>query len=315
MTPILRLLAPVCVGLALVMAARCARPAGPPADGRVAVWLDVSPAFDDPPRDPGDAFAIVQAFGTERLRVRGVSTTFGNVPLVRGFPAARALLEKLEGGALRPWRGASSAEEREAPTEATELLAEALDEAPLTIIAAGPATTVASLLQRRPDLDARIDRLVLVGGLPDGTSESAVDPHVAADPESMRILLAREMAITLVPADAAGLALEEADLARLDAADSLVRQVAAGARSWLTHTKTTLVAVPAMLAVDVVARPGTVRCEAATARLETPSGAPARLRVSGRPDPTGRRVSWCHTPDPGARERILKDLLAVRSTR
>jgi pyrimidine-specific ribonucleoside hydrolase len=310
-----RMLAHVCLGLALVTAARCGRQAGPPADGRIAVWLDVSPSFDGPPRDPGDAFAIVQAFGSARLRVRGVSTTFGNVPLVRGFPAAQALLEQLDGGTLRPWRGASSPDEREAPTEATELLAEALDEARLTLVAAGPATTVASVLQRRPDLAARIERLVLVAGLPDEATDAAVDPHVAADPQSVRLLLESDVAITVVPADAAGFTLAEPDLVRLDAADALVRRIVGGARAWLAHSKAAQVAMPAMLAVDVVAHPGEVRCEAAVARLETPPGGPATLRVSGMPGAPGRRVSWCHTADPGARERILKDLLAVRSTR
>jgi pyrimidine-specific ribonucleoside hydrolase len=309
-----RAVAHLCLGLALLTANRCARHERPPADGRVPIWLDVSPAFDDPPRDPGDAFAIVQAFGSGRLRVRGVSTTFGNVPLVRGFPAAQRLLERLEGGALRPWRGASGADERDSPTEATELLTEALDDAPLTIVAAGPVTTVASVLQRRRDLAGRIERLVLVGGVPDGASDTTADPHVAADPQSIQVLLVADVAITLVPVDAAGFALADADFARLDAADPLVRQIVGGARAWLTHTKTSRVAVPAMLAVDVVAHPGQVRCESAMARLESPTSGPARLRISGTPAAPGRRVTWCHTADAGARERILKDLLAVRST-
>lgn len=296
--------ASLAVSMTLAGAAACRRTA-PPADGRTAVWLDVSPAFGDPPRDPGDALALLQAYGSGRLRVRGVSVTFGNVPLVRGYPAARELVKRLDTGLLRPWRGPSSPEERAAPTEATELLEEALDAGPLTFVAAGPLTTLASALQRQPGLASRLERVIVVAGR-----------GIADDPASAQALLDTSVPLTLIPADAStGVALTASDLDRLDAGPSPVRLVAPAAREWLRDMATrqpgtAAFPVPAMLAVDVTAHPGAVRCEPAVARLARGPGA-ASLQVSGAPGATGRPVTLCHTADAGATARILADLLRV----
>jgi inosine-uridine nucleoside N-ribohydrolase len=340
----------VLTALLVITAAACGRQPLP-TDGRAAVWLDISPAIGDPPRDPGDALALLQAYGSDRLRVRGVSVTFGNVPLVRGYPTAQEILERLDTGLLRPWRGASSPEERAAPTEATELLEEALGKEALTFIATGPATTLASVLLRQPEIATRLERVVMVGGRPSGvagresrvgsagpevgsgesgvgsqaqTTESRaraqVDPAVAVDATSVRILLDSPVPITLVPAvDSPDIGLNAADIDRLDTGRGPIKLITPSARGWLQGITATSgdmsFPVPAMLAVDVVAHPGEVRCEAAVAALVTDTtGAPA-LRVSAEPAATGRPVTWCHTADPGAKARMLDDVLRVRPLR
>lgn len=301
----------------LVAAAACGRPAVDTSDGRVPVWLDISPAIGDPPRDPGDALALLQVHGSARLRLRGVSVTFGNAPLVRGYPAAVELLERLDTGLLRPWRGPSSPEERAAPTEATELFTEALGESRLTVLSLGPATTLASVLLREPDLASQIERVVFVGGHPpvaEGTSPT-LDANVTADPESLKVVLDSGVAVTLVPAGAAtGVGLGSRDLDALEARGGAIGLVIPGARAWLqavtNGTAATTVPVPALVAVDVAAHPGEVRCEVAMASLQTaPTTA---LVVSSAPDAPGRRVTWCHTADPAAKARILADLGANR---
>ena len=159
----------------IATAGACRSGDAPPADGRIATWLDISPAIGDPPRDPGDALALLQAYGSGTLRVRGVSVTFGNVPLERGYPAAQELLKRLDSGLLRAWRGASAPDERAAPTEATELLEEALGKEPLTIVATGPATTIASVLLRQPAMASRIERVILVAGTPVDATGAALE--------------------------------------------------------------------------------------------------------------------------------------------
>ena len=296
----------------LVLAGGCGRPATDAADDRRPVWLDISPAIGDPARDPGDAFALLQADGAAQLRLRGVSVTFGNVPLVRGYPASVELLGRLDTGLLRPWRGPSSPEERAAPTEATELLAEALGESKLTVLALGPATTLASVLLRQPDLAAQIERVVFVGGQPRPTAGRALtaDANVSADPESLRVVLESGVALTLVPAGAAaGVTFDSADLNALDARGGPIALIIPGARAWLqavtNGTSSTTFPVPALVAVDVAAHPGEVRCEVATASMDTSSAA---LIVSSTPASEGRRVTWCHTADPAAKSRILAAL-------
>ncbi|MCC6161730.1 MAG: nucleoside hydrolase [Acidobacteria bacterium] len=300
----------------------CRRDTPARTDGRTAVWLDVSPSFGDPPRNPADAFALVQAFGSGQLAVRGVSITYGNVPLVRGFPAAQELLKRLDTGLLRPWRGPSSPEERAAPTEATELLREALTATPLTIVAAGPATTLASTLRRDGTLASRIERLILVAGQSaDAIGQTPLDDvNVTADVESLRIVLDSAVPITLIaPALGAAIGLDRSDLDRLDTGSGAVRLITPSAGLWLhaqteQHGASTL-AVGAMAAVDVAAHPGHLRCESATARLSGDSPATARLLVSSTTAPGSRPVTWCHTADAEAKNRIIADALAASAAR
>ncbi len=316
-----RLLAAVLVSC--LAGAACQRDAPTPADGRTPVWLDISPAYGDPPRDPGDALALLQAFGSGRLAVRGVSITFGNVALVRGYPVAQELMSRLDTGLLRPWRGASSPEERAAPTEATELLEEALGREPLTILATGPLTTVASVLSRQPALASRVERVVLVAGhrplgdVADADRRAAADANVLADAESLQQILQTAVDLTLVPAlPETPFGFGAPDLDRLDRASGPIGLIAPSARAWLQavarRDATSEFPIPALVAVDVAAHPGEFRCEAAAATLTTERGSP-RLAIG--PPGQGRLVTWCHTPDPGARERILTDLLAVRGGR
>lgn len=296
----------------VVVAVGCSRPPADTSDGRRAVWLDISPAIGDPPRDPGDALALLQAAGTPQLQLRGVSITFGNVPLVRGYPVAAELLERLDTGLLRPWRGPSSPEERAAPTEATELLAEALGETRLTVVSLGPATTLASVLLRHPELAAQIERVVFLGGQrpPDAGQLPRPDANVTADPESLQVLLDSDVALTLVPAGpATGMTLDARDLDALEARGGAIGLIVPGARAWLqavtNGTTASAFPAPALVAVDVAAHPGEVRCEVAAASLATGSSA---LLVATAPAPSGRRVSWCHTADPAAKSRILAAL-------
>ena len=302
-------------------AGACRRDDAPPADGRVATWLDISPSIGDPPRDPGDALALLQAYGSGTLGVRGVSVIFGNVPLERGLPAAQELLKRLDTRLLRAWRGAAAPDERAAPTEATELLEEALRKEPLTIVATGPLTTIASILLRKPAMASRIERVILVAGSPIDESASgragmdARDANVAADVSSVQALLESPVAVTLVsPGLATGMSLDSVDLDRLDQGRGAIKLITPPARAWLqaisTNGAAAAFAVPAMLAVDVAAHPGEIRCEAAIARVEPRSSNGPRLWVTS--GPAGRKVTWCHSADPGAKARILADVLRVQ---
>lgn len=301
----------------LVATTACRRTPDAPRDGRTAVWLDVSPAFGDPPRNPDDALALLQAFGSERLRVRGVSVTFGNVPLVRGYPSAQELMTRIDTGLLRPWRGASSAEEQAAPTEATELLEEALRAERLTIVAVGPATTLASVLLRHPEIANRIERVVLVAGRTPAAGDAVgTDANVAADPGSLQVVLDSQLPVTLVAGDLTiGVGMTGADLDRLDTGQGPIKLITPSARLWLqeltSRTGAQTFPVPAMLAVDVAAHPGELRCEAAIATL---AGDAARrsLLVSSTPGSPGRAVTWCHTADPDAKARVITDVLRLQ---
>lgn len=269
----------------LMGAAGCRRDVPFPADGRVPVWLDLSPSYGDPPADPGDALALVQAYGSGQLAIRGVSITYGHVPLVRGYPVAQELFKRIDTGLLRPWRGASAAEERAAPTEATELLDEALGREKLTILSLGPATTVASVLLRDPSRASRIERVVLV------------ETTAGADRGSLQVLVDAGIPLTLVANDVAeGIRFSDAEFAALAPGQGAFALVLPTAQAWAQAREGQAVALPALLAVDLVAHPRDARCENRTDTTLLP----------------GRPVSVCRWPDEGPKARILRNLSTRR---
>jgi inosine-uridine nucleoside N-ribohydrolase len=240
---------------------------------------------------------------------------------VRGYPAAQELVQRVDSGLRRAWRGASAAEERGAPTEATELLAEALEKEPLTIVATGSVTTIASVLLRHPQSASRIDRVIVIAGRsldgpaspPSGGGQA--DGNADIDPASMQVLLDSPVALTLVrPGPGSGAVLDTADLERLDAGHGPIKLITPSARAWLQAVTgrdgATAFPVPAMLAVDAAAHPGQVRCEPAVASLSPAGGAGRHVQVTN--GTAGRRVNWCHTADAGARTRMVDDVLRVR---
>ena len=45
------------------------------------VWIDTDPSIGVPLHEADDGFALVQAFHSPELRIRGISTTYGNAGL------------------------------------------------------------------------------------------------------------------------------------------------------------------------------------------------------------------------------------------
>ena len=114
-------LAITCLAVAVV-----AQDARPPT--RIAVWIDTDPAIGEPERDVDDGFALVQAFRSPELEVRGISVVFGNAPLSQGAPIARRLVRDFGPADLRVFSGAASENDRGVETEASRALAARLVE-------------------------------------------------------------------------------------------------------------------------------------------------------------------------------------------
>ena len=92
--------------------------------------------------------------------------------------------------------------------DAEQLLIDTLDSAttPFTVIAVGPLTNLGVVLKARPELAARIERIVIMGGAVTvaGNVEAAptADWNIYIDPESARRVLASGGPVTFVPLDA-----------------------------------------------------------------------------------------------------------------
>lgn len=185
--------------------------------------------------DPGidDAFALAVAAGSPEAELLAVTTTHGNVDLDRTTDNACRVLGLLGRddvpvgrGADRPLvhpaprraadvhgdDGLGGASDRFGPAvpesgrRAVDLLASTIDASPEppVLVAIGPLTNVAALLAARPDLEARLARLVIMGGAigVGGNVSPAGEFNVWSDPEAaQRVLAHASVPTTLVPLD------------------------------------------------------------------------------------------------------------------
>ena len=169
---------------------------------------------------------MVLALAHRGLAILGLTTVGGNVPLARSTRNGLALLEyaarsdiPLARGSSRPLRGrfgysfgfhGSSGLTRRlpnpkttpVPTRAADFIARRLRQSPgqITVIALGPLTNLARVLQRYPGVLDQSASLVVMGGSVDGVGN--VTPHAEfnfySDPVAARLVLESGIPLTLV---------------------------------------------------------------------------------------------------------------------
>ena len=189
----------------------------------VQVWIDSDMGFDD-------LAAVLTVVHQPGVDVLGLSLVAGNAPL------AVVTGNALRAGALFKWRfpihagrgkpllgplitaqdvlgpsGLASVG-RPLPTERAQLdpspavdaLARAIECAPepLTLLALGPLTNLAVLLLWRPELAARLGRVVWMGGSASrGNHTAAAEFNAAVDPEALKVVLEAGVAFRVVGLD------------------------------------------------------------------------------------------------------------------
>jgi inosine-uridine nucleoside N-ribohydrolase len=87
---------------------------------------------------------------------------------------------------------------------AAELVALIEESPPVTLVATGPLTNVARMIEVRPDLRGAIDRLVVMGGAfgdPPGNVTEHAEFNAWVDPEAAELVFAAGLPTTLVPLD------------------------------------------------------------------------------------------------------------------
>jgi purine nucleosidase len=183
--------------------------------------------------DPGidDAIAILIALASSRMRVRGITTVAGNIgietttrnacrllalagqtdiPVHRGAAAPLARLPQhpldihgndgVGGVALpEPVRDAE-------PLPAVDFLAQILRSEPkgsVDILALGPLTNIAALVQRDQEAAKRVGRVIAMGGAvhEPGNAGPRAEFNMATDPEAAAIVFKAGLPMTLVPLD------------------------------------------------------------------------------------------------------------------
>ena len=187
---------------------------------RTRVVIDTDPGVDD-------AVAILLALASPEIDVLALTTVAGNVSLEKTTLNARRLLELagrddvlVAAGCAQPLAGPSGdasevhgsdglgdllwEEPKIAlhPRHAVDLLAELIGPGPLTIVAIGPLTNLATLLGRHPGIDRDVERVVLMGGASfEGNVTPAAEFNIWADPEAAKRVLAAHWPITVMPLD------------------------------------------------------------------------------------------------------------------
>jgi purine nucleosidase len=257
-----------------------------PANGKVPVWIDTDPACGTGQTvDVDDCWALLAAARFPTLDVRGISTVFGNMEGPRVDAFARQVVARLFEGSTAgraevfPGR-TTKGESAWLPTPASRALAAALEREPLTILALGPLTNIATLIQNRPDLLNRIARIVVVAGKQPGQLFHPGrqwwfhfgDFNIAQDPRAAEVVLYSGARVTLVPFDlATNVTITAADLQRLRAGDAPAHWIADVSRPWLAFWERMLGQEGFypfdVLAVAYIALPEYFTCRTTRARI------------------------------------------------
>ena len=298
------------------------------------VWIDTDPAAGIPERDVDDALALVQAFHSPELAVRGVSVVFGNAPLADALPIAREVVARFGPTNLAVHPGASGAADFGAETAAARALIAALRARPLTILALGPLTTIGTVVARHPELHHRIYAVVAVAGRRPGQRFLAApgqrapfpDFNFESDPAAAAAILCSPVALVLAPWEVAShVWLTADDLAALARRGASGTWIAERTQSWLALWRRT-VGVSGftpfdMLAVAWVTHAPLIAAEEAAVWIEErpfagapPGHAPRGARTGAvfLADPAragGRRARYCYKPS-AALKAVLLDRLA-----
>ena len=290
------------------------------------VWIDTDPSAIPGGHEVDDAFALLQAFGSPELSIRGISIVFGNADLPTASRMGRQIVKEFGPSSLHVFDGASDASDLGRETEATLALAEALRHGRLTILALGPATNIATVLRSHPELTANIDRIIAVAGrrpqqhFVAGPKQKTPfrDFNFELDPEAFRVILASKVPLTLAPWEISSTVwLTPEDIDALAARSPKFSSLLPAVRDWLRLWSDKFGA-PGFnpfdtLAVGYVVVPSSLTCSDMNATIKDATddttsapGAQKPYFFVTRSGSSGRKVQYCHS----AALKFKKDLLA-----
>ena len=222
------------------------------------VLLDCDPGHDD-------AMAILLAAASPALELVGITTVAGNQTLEKTTLNARRVCSvagivdvPIAAGCERPLarepvvaadiHGASGLDGVDwpeptvplDPRHGVDLIVEAArsGDGPLTLIAVGPLTNVATALRRSPEIAGRIERLSIMGGaIGLGNTTPSAEFNIHFDPEAAEEVFRAGIPITLVPLEVTHLALAtESVLARIAALDTPVARMSVALMRFFAET-------------------------------------------------------------------------------
>jgi inosine-uridine nucleoside N-ribohydrolase len=260
----------------------------------IAVWIDADPAVGVKDRDVDDGLALLQAFHSPELQVRGVSIVFGNTSLDRAWPIGQSIVRRFGPSALHAYRGAAGAADLGVETDATRALVAALTRESLVVLALGPATSVATVVMNHPELAPHIQRIVAVAGRRPGqrfttgtlNTNGHRDFNFEQDPDAFRALLASNVPLTLTPFEISSKVwITARDVDALRRGPESARWIRGPAQAWLALWTRTF-AVDGFnpfdtLAVGRVTSPSLLTCDPLPARIDVLADDVTEARMQG----------------------------------
>ncbi|WP_447984673.1 nucleoside hydrolase [Nitrospira sp. Nam74] len=210
---------------------------------KTSVWIDTDPSVMPGGHEVDDGFALIQAFHSPELRVRGVSVVFGNAALHEALPIAEELVRRFGPPELPVYSGADGPQAFGHETPASRALVAALRREPMTVVALGPVTNVATVIMRHPEVVPKIKRIVAVAGRRPGQRFLAGpkqerpfrDFNFELDPEAFQVLLDSRVPVVLTPWEISSRVwIKKPDIADMVAANPALAWLAQATLDWLT---------------------------------------------------------------------------------
>ena len=290
------------------------------------VWIDTDPSAIPGGHDVDDALALLEAFGSPELSIRGISIVFGNMDLATTSRLGKQIIREFGPPSTPVFVGAAGASDLGRETDATRALADALRRERLTILALGPATNIATVVRNHPELAPRIGEIIAVAGRRPGQkliagpkqTNSFRDVNFELDPEAFRILLSSRIPLTVTPWEIASkLWLTREDVAALAGRKPGLASLLPAIEDWLALWRNRFGA-PGFhpfdtLAVGYLVDRSDLTCSVLDASIETgtddtsmSANAAEKPYLLVRPLRRNRRtVKYCHDVAP----RFKRDLL------
>lgn len=312
------------------------------------VWIDTDPSVTtegERAKEVDDGFALIQAFNSPELDIRGVTVVFGNAPFEMAWPIGQEIVSRFGPAGLPVFPGAAKAEQLGEETEAVKAMTDALRNAALrkeklTILALGPVTNVATLVKNHPELAANIEEIIAVAGRRPGQSFKSRpdqprgfrDFNFELDAPGFQALLDSNVRLTLAPWELSShVWLREADLQRLQNGTEATRWLYPAAVRWLKQWQTGLQLDGFnpfdTLAIGYLTSPQMIKCEDLPAEIktlpdDTQSDEDAKKEgkkrdkpylLAGREVNSKRAVKYCYLPAPEFKEDLMMRLLRPKA--
>lgn len=276
------------------------------------VWLDTDMSSGKWFGDMDDALALLYLLSDSRVDIAGISVIHG---VRHADKTTRKLLQWYAPEQSIPVHlGADSQKELGEKTQASAALADALSQGKLDIIALGPATNIATLLQLRPELVDSIRSITYCAGrtrgkafTPEGGKVRFSDYNFEHDTAAARILIESEVPLILAGYECAEqLTMSREHFSHLKMSPHkgdrwLYRKLKRWENVWRTFFRVKNGFIPFDVAtVEAALSPGSTRLlnmEAFIEVMETDSRSIIKTDVKPylllRPATNGRVVSFC----------------------